>query len=103
MVKVKATYGNGAPRILALYDNGIVVCRAEYFENGQKMGLASYTLDGKVDGQVTYFYKDGSIRVSGYFSNGIRDSIWRDYDEQGHLTNEQIFNRGNLKNKTESN
>jgi antitoxin component YwqK of YwqJK toxin-antitoxin module len=93
-VKVKAVYPNGAIRGLSMYENELRVYSAEYFENGQRMGLVPQRLNGRIDGQVTYFYEDGSVRGTGFYSNGTVDSIWRDFDEQGTITLERIFKKG---------
>ncbi|MFT4682649.1 MAG: antitoxin component YwqK of YwqJK toxin-antitoxin module [Flavobacteriales bacterium] len=52
-------------------------------------------MNGKTDGQVTYFYENGSIRGTGFYSSGTLDSIWRDDDEPRTLILERVFKKGN--------
>jgi hypothetical protein len=59
------------------------------------IGVVPRSLNGKTDGQVTYFYENGSIRGTGFYSSGTLDSIWRDDDEPRTLILERVFKKGN--------
>lgn len=66
----------------------------DYDISNKKVFTASFK-DGKLNGNGQYFYKNGITKESGYFANGIRDSVWNFYYENGDLDRVIKFNKGN--------
>ena len=59
----------------------------EYWDNGQLKQQMLVT-DGKMDGQVTLWYRTGTIREIRMFENGLREGKWISYNELGLKTGE---------------
>ncbi|MEX2369457.1 MAG: hypothetical protein WD578_00520 [Bacteroidales bacterium] len=55
-----------------------------YYADGTKKFEGNYVL-GQPDGRQIYYYEDGKIKAEQFYHAGIRDKIWRKYDELGNL------------------
>jgi uncharacterized protein len=55
-----------------------------YYEDGSKKFEGNY-VTGLPDGKQYYYYKNGTIQEEQYYSAGIRERIWRKYDELGNV------------------
>ncbi len=62
----------------------------KYFSDGSSMLKANYIHD-ILDGEITYYYPDGSVKVIGTYAAGIRVGVWKTYDENGQLIEEEKF------------
>lgn len=92
--KLTGYYETGEIEAAFIYENDKPIAGSEYFKNGQKMGEVPKELDGSIDGLVKYFYEDGHVRADGEYKNNEPHGIWRDYDEQGNITSEKLFENG---------
>lgn len=54
-----------------------------YFADGTKKFEGNY-LQGNPDGLQIYYYPSGAIREEQYYKRGLRERIWRKYDEEGN-------------------
>ena len=64
-----------------------------YYPHGEK--AATYSIqDGLLHKNVTYYRENGSVEMTGSFHKGKKDGIWRSHDDQGKLTAEARFKRG---------
>jgi len=54
-----------------------------YFVDGSKKFEGNY-LQGNPDGLQIYYYPSRSIREEQFYKRGIREKIWRKYDEEGN-------------------
>jgi antitoxin component YwqK of YwqJK toxin-antitoxin module len=59
----------------------------EYWDNGQ-VKQQMLINDGKMDGQVTLWFRSGTIREIRMYSSGLRNGVWTSYDEFGTKTGE---------------
>ena len=55
-----------------------------YYEDGSKKFEGNY-VRGLPDGKQFYYYKNGIIQEEQYYNSGIRERIWRKYDELGNV------------------
>lgn len=64
-----------------------------YYPHGEK--AATYSIqDGVLHKNVTYYRENGSVEMTGSFHRGKKDGIWRSHDDQGKLTAEARFKKG---------
>lgn len=56
-----------------------------YYDNGQAQFMQQY-LNGIKHGEYKDWFKTGQIRTIGFFNMGMRDGIWKWYDEKGEVT-----------------
>lgn len=62
----------------------------EYWDNGQLKQQMLIT-DGKMDGQITLWYRTGTIQEIRMYSKGLRNGLWISYDESGAKTGEAWY------------
>lgn len=66
--------------------NGEILEGAEVSKTtGQILGKLHF-VNGKIDGEVKYYYDDGRVRSKGQFKDGIRWGEWKNFDKDGNLT-----------------
>jgi antitoxin component YwqK of YwqJK toxin-antitoxin module len=53
-----------------------------YYTNGKLKFKGNY-VQGNPDGQQSIFYEDGKIKEEQYYQMGIREKIWKKFDEEG--------------------
>ena len=66
---------------------------------GQILGKMPF-VNGKIDGDVKYYYDDGRIRSIGKFKNGLWWGIWKNYDKKGNLILIEDYKDGNINGDT---
>lgn len=54
---------------------------------------------GKLEGIVKIFYPDGKVMEEGNYANGVRDGVSKWYDQQGNVTIEYEYKKGQLVKK----
>jgi len=64
-----------------------------FHENGSLL-LESKMKNNEFDGKSVVYYDNGNIQRSGYFVNGLQDSIWQFYTYNGDLDKKIRFERG---------
>lgn len=92
--KLTGYYETGEIEAVFIYENDEPIAGSEYFKNGQKMGEVPRELDGTIDSPVKYYYENGNLRADGEYKNDKPHGIWRDYDEQGNITSEKLYENG---------
>ena len=67
------------------YDENNEIFTGEYIENFEKgkLKLKMYILNGKLDGNVEYFFKDGSKKEIRAYDNGLMHGTWITWSEKG--------------------
>jgi len=55
-----------------------------FYESGHPCTVGSYRL-GSEEGLWLYFWSNGNIRGMGCYADGIRISVWREWDDKGNL------------------
>ena len=58
-----------------------------HYANGQKV----YEMDGHT---LTYFYRDGTLKAKGTFSDGHKQGLWQYFRKSGHLWKEGSYKNG---------
>lgn len=82
--------------------NGVITALGEYYSNGQLVGKVNFKVNGQIDGPATYYHKDGRIRATGQFKDGIRTGEWKDYNPIGQLVTTRTYNdKGELEKREE--
>lgn len=56
-----------------------------YYHGDGSMKFEGNYLQGNPDGKQMYYYPSGAIKEEQYFKKGIRQKIWRKYDEEGNI------------------
>lgn len=71
-------------------DNGM---KTEYYNDGTVN--AEYILvDGKINGELKLYNENGSIKKTGYFTNGLENGLFKEYDICGNLVAEYTMTNG---------
>ncbi len=65
----------------------------DYDKKGNKIFSGTF-INGKLNGNCNYFYKNGNIKEFGRYKDGIRDSIWTFYYPDKKIKKIIIFNNG---------
>lgn len=74
-------------------DNGTKIV---YYDDGISIDV-EYTLkNGNFDGPTKNYYRNGKIKLVGYFKNNKKEGIWEDYDENGDIKRTLTFKDGEL-------
>ena len=56
----------------------------------------SFFNDNQITGNYEFYYKDGTIKISGFYSGGKKDGEWNYYNEQGKLIKIENYKEGQL-------
>ena len=51
-------------------------------------------VDGKAVGKHVIYYDNGGVKWEGNVKKGKKEGIWSDYDEEGNITDEDIWKEG---------
>jgi antitoxin component YwqK of YwqJK toxin-antitoxin module len=57
----------------------------EFFPKGEIHSVYSI-LDGLLNGKIQQYNLDGTLRLTGYYSNGKKDGIWTYFDKEGNVS-----------------
>jgi antitoxin component YwqK of YwqJK toxin-antitoxin module len=79
-------------RQVIITKNKLRIFTAQYYANGQL--TAKYELDrfGQYDGYSEEFYEDGRVKRSGNYKSGFHTGQWKNYTENGKLSNTETYN-----------
>lgn len=59
---------------------------------GQILGKLQF-VNGKLDGEVKYYYDDGRVKSKGQFKNGTFWGEWKNYDKDGNFTSFEQYEK----------
>jgi antitoxin component YwqK of YwqJK toxin-antitoxin module len=65
----------------------------DYYNNGKKENEGTL-LNGKIDGELTVYYKSGITKSITHYRDGIRNGTWIDYYKNGALMRKEDFLNG---------
>ncbi len=73
-------------------------------DNGKKKDFyygdvvqAEYTLlNGKLNGKLTVYHENSKVKKTGYYTNGVENGIFKEYDERGNIEAEYSMSNGEL-------
>jgi len=85
---------DGSLEAIESYDEGVATGRSrQWYPNGQLM-VDMTRLGGRNEGACTAWYANGILKEQGSYSNGLREGLWKHYNEAGELDAEVLFRRG---------
>ena len=64
-----------------------------YYESGEKMSEGEMR-QGRETGKWTCWHENGNMKSIGYYSDGLRDSLWQWFDESGIPTSTGMYRHG---------
>ena len=56
----------------------------------------SFFNNNKLTGLYEYYYKNGFVKISGYYHEGKKDGTWKLYNEKGKLVKIENYEKGHL-------
>ena len=56
-----------------------------YFPSGKNVQIKEQWKQGKLNGERTFYYGNGKIQKQEYWKDGLRDSIWQIFDDEGNV------------------
>ncbi len=68
------------------------------YDNGQAK-IDGQHINGKDEGQWTWFHKNGKIQMQGVFANGKRNGLWTIWDNKGNKLSESEYKEDKLNGK----
>ena len=81
---------------LVLRDNKYFVKNSTKPYSGKIIGqIIGKSKDGILNGETSYFYKNGNLLKNGNLSNGVKEGEWKFYNENGTISKVGIFIKGN--------
>ena len=89
-----ARYDNGELESLQQYENGVGNgIWINYDPDGRKECQGTYK-DNRVEGPVTFYYEDGSIKSEGQYRSFKRPiGLWIFYDRKGNVVSKRRYTR----------
>ena len=70
---------------------------AEYYANGQLMAKLPLDSFGQYHGPSLYYYQNGFIESQGSYEHGFKKDSWKNYTEEGKLTDTKEYDsKGNV-------
>ncbi len=67
----------------------------EYFEDGH-VKFDCILVDGSIEGPTKFNYVDGTTHYEGAYIHGLKDGIWKTYDEYGKPQKTEVYKLGEL-------
>lgn len=70
---------------------GEAIC---YYSDSKTVGVVENYTNGVLNGVFQSFHKNGKIMQSGFYKNGVMDSLWLEYDYRGNLRKYTLVRNG---------
>ena len=67
---------------------------SSYFEDGKTPKFQSKIVDGKIEGERTLYYPDGTVKQKATFAGGALNGVVEEFDETGKKIAEATFENG---------
>jgi antitoxin component YwqK of YwqJK toxin-antitoxin module len=64
---------------------------AQYYPNGQALGITPVGKNGRFEGDAILFYENGTVESKGKYRDGFRFGVWKMYDEKGTLVKTEEY------------
>lgn len=89
--------------IINYYVEGVLRRKEVYLNNALRKSLIQYHINGNTafkttrnafnedDGEYSFYYDNGQLKVQGEHKNGDRSSVWKWYKEDGTPDDEEIY------------
>jgi antitoxin component YwqK of YwqJK toxin-antitoxin module len=75
---------NGILEYYSEFEGGLMKRTTQVYPNGQPEEIVEWN-NGKPNGQVKYFHKNGQISLEGQLVNDSKEGIWKTYYQSGQL------------------
>ncbi|GAB2837239.1 toxin-antitoxin system YwqK family antitoxin [Ferruginibacter profundus] len=68
----------------------------QYYSNGQLQAWLPLDTFGQYNGDAVYYYSNGTVSGKGSYKHGLKNGLWKNYDDKGNLvsTDEYDANGG---------
>ncbi len=76
------------------YGRSLYEC--SYYEDGNIHAVLNYNNQEKEEGPCRYFYSNGEVSAEGIFKEGLKDSTWSYYSQEGLLLAKEKYRDGVL-------
>jgi len=53
--------------------------------------------DGKLNGDASFYYDSGNIKIEGIYKNGQKEGKWKNYTEDGNIFDKAKWKKGQQK------
>ena len=73
----------------------------QYFDGKKLRGIGKY-VDGKQEGKAVYYFPNGVEVATGFYKNGVKEGPWIYKNEQGKITEKELYRKGEPVSKKES-
>lgn len=84
----------------ATYKDGLITgTYREFYENGNRKAMITFSKEGVPDGEAEFYYDSGVIKIEGRYKEGVKEGKWRHFTETGELIDKAKWKKGNQKNK----
>ena len=91
-----AMFYDGQTKEYCIYENGLENGEyISYYPNRMYLSRINWK-EGVLHGKSTFFYPNGEPMQTGQFVDGLKDGEWIDYDQEGNISNKQIYIEGEL-------
>lgn len=65
-----------------------------YFYKNKTVYRKTYVVDGKLDGKFNEYYASGNLKVDGKYKNGTKDGNWKTYYKNGKIKSKGRYKDG---------
>lgn len=91
---LRVAYGiNDAVVALKESINGVTADSAAFYPNGQRMFRVRLNDQGQPEGLIQHYYPDGRLKEDGRIILGVKNGVWRRFDETGKLIGTEEFDK----------
>ncbi|MDW3193916.1 MAG: hypothetical protein R8G66_16200 [Cytophagales bacterium] len=91
---------DGTVNTIVQYDNDTISGPTLYYDEQEIKVSETMFVNGIKEGHHNEFYNDGSVALSGFFSNGLKDSTWTEHLGYQRKGFEENYSKGKLHGKS---
>lgn len=84
--------------VVGQYENGVEVDMWKWFDKDSILTQTAIFDDGKATGEIIEYYQDGSVKLKGNLIDGRYNGQVKYFDKQGNLTKTEDYEEGELNN-----
>ena len=63
----------------------------QYYNNGQLQAWLPLDTFGQYDGDAVYYYSKGTVSSKGSYNHGLKNGMWKNYDNKGKLASTEEY------------
>lgn len=84
-------YESGKVQVEEMYNNGRIISKKTYFDNGELESEGQYDENITMSGEWKYYYQNGKMKEKVNFNNNVEDGVFVEYHENGNLKTEGTY------------